>query len=59
MCLMGVQLHSDFFPGGSPNLRCGLLPWHAMLGLFVYIIAVGNAALGFSGKADFLGEWRA
>ncbi|RID78757.1 hypothetical protein BRARA_A01550 [Brassica rapa] len=36
----------DFFPGGSPNMRCGLLPWHAMLGLFVYIIAVGNAALG-------------
>ncbi|CAH8384448.1 unnamed protein product [Eruca vesicaria subsp. sativa] len=43
-----------FFPGGSPNLRSGLLPWHAMLGLFVYILAVGNAALGFLEKLTFL-----
>ncbi|EFH43863.1 hypothetical protein ARALYDRAFT_329112 [Arabidopsis lyrata subsp. lyrata] len=43
-----------FFPGGSTNLRSGLLPWHAMLGLFVYILAVGNAALGFLEKLTFL-----
>lgn len=43
-----------FFPGGSPNLRSGLLPWHAILGLFVYILAVGNAALGFLEKLTFL-----
>lgn len=43
-----------FFPGGSSNLRSGLLPWHAMLGLFVYILAVGNAALGFLEKLTFL-----
>lgn len=43
-----------FFPGGSSNLRSGLLPWHAMLGLFAYILAVGNAALGFLEKLTFL-----
>lgn len=43
-----------FFPGGSANLRSGVLPWHAMLGLFVYILAVGNAALGFLEKLTFL-----
>ncbi|ANM67066.1 putative ascorbate ferrireductase (transmembrane) [Arabidopsis thaliana] len=43
-----------FFPGGSTNLKSGLLPWHAMLGLFVYILAVGNAALGFLEKLTFL-----
>ncbi|CAH8337135.1 unnamed protein product [Eruca vesicaria subsp. sativa] len=43
-----------FFPGGSQKLRSGLLPWHAMLGLFVYIVAVGNAALGFLKKLNFL-----
>jgi len=35
-------------------LKSGLLPWHAMLGLFVYILAVGNAALGFLEKLTFL-----
>ncbi|CAN8325912.1 unnamed protein product [Cochlearia groenlandica] len=43
-----------FYPGGSSNLRSGLLPWHAILGLFVYILAVGNAALGFLEKMTFL-----
>lgn len=43
-----------FFPGGSSNLRSGLLPWHAMLGLFAYILAVGNAVLGFLEKLTFL-----
>lgn len=43
-----------FYPGGSANLRSGLLPWHALLGLFVYVLAVGNAALGFLEKLTFL-----
>ncbi|VVA92624.1 unnamed protein product [Arabis nemorensis] len=43
-----------FYPGGSSNLRSGLLPWHALLGLFVYILAVGTATLGFLEKLTFL-----
>lgn len=43
-----------FYPGGSADLRSGLLPWHALLGLFVYVLAVGNAALGFLEKLTFL-----
>ncbi|CAF2071723.1 hypothetical protein HID58_041774 [Brassica napus] len=43
-----------FFPGGSPNLRSGLLPCHVMLGLFVYIHVVGNAALGLLEKLTIL-----
>lgn len=31
-----------------------MLPWHAILGLFVYILAVGNAALGFLEKLTFM-----
>ncbi|KFK29056.1 hypothetical protein AALP_AA7G083000 [Arabis alpina] len=43
-----------FYPGGSANLRSSVFPWHAILGLFVYILAVGNAALGFLEKLTFL-----
>ncbi|VVA92625.1 unnamed protein product [Arabis nemorensis] len=43
-----------FYPGGSSNLRSGLLPWHAILGLFVFVLAVGNAALGFLENLTFM-----
>ncbi|CAN7071699.1 hypothetical protein Bca4012_088103 [Brassica carinata] len=43
-----------FFPGGSPNLISGLLLCHVMLGLFVYIHAAGNAALGLLEKLTIL-----
>lgn len=43
-----------FFPRGSSNLRNHLLPWHVFLGLFVYVLAVGNSALGFLEKLTFM-----
>lgn len=43
-----------FYPGGSGDLRRDSLPWHVLFGLFVYLLAVGNAAIGFLEKLTFL-----
>ncbi|KAF8379476.1 hypothetical protein HHK36_028911 [Tetracentron sinense] len=43
-----------FFPGGSATVRGESLPWHMLFGLFVFILAVGNSALGFLEKLTFL-----
>ncbi|XP_059629282.1 probable ascorbate-specific transmembrane electron transporter 1 [Cornus florida] len=43
-----------FYPGGSAAIRRESLPWHVLIGLFVYVLAVGNAALGFLEKLTFL-----
>ncbi|KAJ8752816.1 hypothetical protein K2173_008551 [Erythroxylum novogranatense] len=43
-----------FYPGGSPGLRSASLPWHVLFGLFVYILAVANASIGFLEKLTFL-----
>ncbi|KAK6936860.1 Cytochrome b561/ferric reductase transmembrane [Dillenia turbinata] len=43
-----------FFPGGSATVRSESLPWHVLFGLFVYVLVVGNAALGFLEKLTFL-----
>ncbi|KAF8085175.1 hypothetical protein N665_0677s0005 [Sinapis alba] len=43
-----------FFPEGSSTLRRDLLPWHVFLGVFVYVLAVGNSVLGFLEKLTFL-----
>ncbi|XP_052186346.1 transmembrane ascorbate ferrireductase 1-like [Diospyros lotus] len=43
-----------FFPGGTPAIRRGSLPWHVIVGLLAYVLAVGNAALGFLEKLTFL-----
>ncbi|KAK6250573.1 hypothetical protein SCA6_004578 [Theobroma cacao] len=43
-----------FYPGGSAGLRSESLPWHVLLGLFVYILAIGNASIGFLEKLTFL-----
>ncbi|CAN0891719.1 Transmembrane ascorbate ferrireductase 1 [Linum grandiflorum] len=43
-----------FYPGGSSTLRSTSMPWHVLLGLFAYILAVGTAALGFLEKLTFL-----
>ncbi|XP_048142002.1 transmembrane ascorbate ferrireductase 1 [Rhodamnia argentea] len=43
-----------FYPGGPSTLRNDSLPWHVLFGLFVYILAVGNAMLGFLEKLTFL-----
>lgn len=43
-----------FYPGGSANLRRASLPWHVLFGITIYILAVGNSALGFLEKLTFL-----
>ncbi|KAL6629399.1 hypothetical protein ACP70R_029164 [Stipagrostis hirtigluma subsp. patula] len=43
-----------FFPGASPATRRATLPWHALLGLLVFVFAVATAQLGFLEKLTFL-----
>ncbi|KAL7183821.1 hypothetical protein ACSBR2_026072 [Camellia fascicularis] len=43
-----------FYPGGTASIRRESLPWHVLFGLFVYILAIGNAALGFLEKLTFI-----
>lgn len=43
-----------FFPGAAPATRRSAVPWHAVLGLLVFSLAVGNAQLGFLEKLTFL-----
>ncbi|CAN4085923.1 unnamed protein product [Withania somnifera] len=43
-----------FYPGGSSEIRRDSLPWHVLFGMFVYVMAVGNACLGFLEKITFV-----
>ncbi|KAI3720680.1 hypothetical protein L2E82_31671 [Cichorium intybus] len=43
-----------FYPGGTGDLRRDSLPWHVLFGMFIYILAVANSALGFLEKLTFL-----
>ncbi|KAJ0043869.1 hypothetical protein Pint_17437 [Pistacia integerrima] len=43
-----------FYPGGTDALRSASLPWHVLFGLFVYVLAVATAAIGFLEKLTFL-----
>ncbi|KAJ1702151.1 hypothetical protein LUZ63_001930 [Rhynchospora breviuscula] len=43
-----------FVPGAAPNFKRGALPWHVLFGLFVYILALATAQLGFLEKLTFL-----
>ncbi|CAI9092210.1 OLC1v1027397C1 [Oldenlandia corymbosa var. corymbosa] len=43
-----------FYPGGTSHIRREVLPWHVIFGIFIYLLAVGNAALGFLEKLTFL-----
>ncbi|XP_022774145.1 transmembrane ascorbate ferrireductase 1-like [Durio zibethinus] len=56
--LYGIQWIYGFlvfyYPGGSTGLKSESHPWHVLLGLFVYSLAVGNAALGLLEKLTFL-----
>ncbi|KAL6127729.1 hypothetical protein ACLB2K_071092 [Fragaria x ananassa] len=58
ICLYGIQWIYGFlvffYPKGSPGLRSKSVPWHVILGLLVYVLAVGNATLGFLEKLTFL-----
>lgn len=43
-----------FYPGGTGALRGDSLPWHVLLGITVFVLAVGNALIGFLEKLTFL-----
>ncbi|CAK8573528.1 unnamed protein product [Lathyrus sativus] len=43
-----------FYPGGSSEIRRESVPWHVLFGLFVYILALATASLGFLEKLTFL-----
>ncbi|KAJ1272014.1 hypothetical protein BS78_06G170800 [Paspalum vaginatum] len=56
--LYGVQwvfgFVTFFFPGAAPSVRRGALPWHVLFGLFVYVLVLATAELGFLEKLTFL-----
>ncbi|KAK0596909.1 hypothetical protein LWI29_020038 [Acer saccharum] len=58
ICLYGIQWIYGFviffYPGGPTEIRSASLPWHVLFGVFVYVLAVANAALGFLEKLTFL-----
>ncbi|KAG9441142.1 hypothetical protein H6P81_016996 [Aristolochia fimbriata] len=58
ICLYAIQWVFGFvvffFPGGTPSLRSGALPWHVVFGLFVYLLALATVQLGFLEKLTFL-----
>ncbi|KAK1308536.1 putative ascorbate-specific transmembrane electron transporter 1 [Acorus calamus] len=41
-------------PGATMTFRRDALPWHVIFGLFVYILAIATAELGFLEKLTFL-----
>lgn len=43
-----------FYPGGTIGIRSVSIPWHVVIGLTVFTLAVGNAAIGFLEKLTFL-----
>ncbi|GJM85663.1 hypothetical protein PR202_ga02135 [Eleusine coracana subsp. coracana] len=54
VCMWIFGFIAFFFPGAAPNVRKGVLPWHILFGLFVYILALATAELGFLEKLTFL-----
>ncbi|KAK3120780.1 hypothetical protein QOZ80_8BG0641700 [Eleusine coracana subsp. coracana] len=43
-----------FFPGAPPATRRAAVPWHALLGILVFVLAIATAQLGFLEKLTFL-----
>ncbi|KAK1302728.1 putative transmembrane ascorbate ferrireductase 2 [Acorus calamus] len=56
--LFGIQWGTGFstfwYPGGSRNIRAGLLPWHVFIGVYIYALAIATAVTGILEKATFL-----
>lgn len=43
-----------FYPGLAPAFRRSAIPWHVLGGLFVYVLTITAAELGFLEKLTFL-----
>lgn len=58
ICLYAIQWIFGFivffYPGAAPSIRSRALPWHVVFGLFVYMLALATAELGFLEKLTFL-----
>ncbi|THU63111.1 hypothetical protein C4D60_Mb01t12290 [Musa balbisiana] len=58
ICLYGIQWILGFvtflYPGASVFLRTAYLAWHVLFGIFVYLLAIATAELGFLEKLTFL-----
>lgn len=58
ICLYGIQWIFGFvtflYPGASVFLRTAYLAWHVLFGIFVYLLAIATAELGFLEKLTFL-----
>ncbi|XP_077223503.1 cytochrome b561/ferric reductase transmembrane protein family [Tasmannia lanceolata] len=58
ICLYAIQWIFGFivffYPGAAPSFRAEALPWHVLFGLFVYVLALATAELGFLEKLTFL-----
>lgn len=58
ICLFAVQwlvgFFSFFFPGAPDSMRGGILPWHVLFGILIYLFAIASAELGFLEKLTFL-----
>ncbi|KAJ6322108.1 hypothetical protein OIU77_012064 [Salix suchowensis] len=56
--LFGTQWAAGFYtfwyPGGSINSRAALLPWHVLIGIYIYALAVATTVTGILEKATFL-----
>ncbi|RRT77449.1 hypothetical protein B296_00028601 [Ensete ventricosum] len=56
--LYGIQWILGFvtflYPGASVFLRTAYLAWHVVFGIFVYLLAIASAELGFLEKLTFL-----
>ncbi|XP_020115298.1 ascorbate-specific transmembrane electron transporter 1-like [Ananas comosus] len=49
-----IGFFTFFYPGAADTLKRSAIRWHALFGIFVFILAVGNAQLGFLEKLTFL-----
>ncbi|KAH9322090.1 hypothetical protein KI387_016729, partial [Taxus chinensis] len=49
-----VGFFSFFYPTAPDSIRSGILPWHVLFGLLIYLFAIATAELGFLEKLTFL-----
>ncbi|KAG8045799.1 hypothetical protein GUJ93_ZPchr0008g11949 [Zizania palustris] len=46
--------YTFWYPGGSRSGRASLLPWHALFGIFLYVLAITSSVSGLLEKSIFM-----
>ncbi|KAL5223417.1 hypothetical protein ABZP36_028130 [Zizania latifolia] len=46
--------YTFWYPGGSRSGRASLLPWHALFGIFLYVLAIATSVSGLLEKSIFM-----